>query len=251
MKKHTVDPFDGKFGRKIGFGQDSIVVPLIRNNLKEDRDQSEFVVKWNHRPKTEKSLDQNFQELLYKKKKYEVLRFFLGGFIPETFFVLAEQDIREGHYRKTTIKQYSIQDRVPQMRIDELPDEVRNSPAFLKRLYLLIQKLQAMHRMIAEINEIADAQGKIDVRLDLGGLTKFIDNHITQTFGEDYDLEEIGPNFMHSPNILVDPETLGIFCIDFGSGVWNDKKDATMKLLFMLTKSRKDILEIVEQQINH
>lgn len=163
MKHDKLTPFAYSFQDSIGRGKDNIVCPIT----------DELVVKWNHDTKEILSSDEHFLRLLYKKRKYEMLKFFLQGFIPDTFFVLGNK--QDG--KKVKIKEYCIQERVPQVSISSLTDEQKNDHRLLKNIHLLILKLQNLYRLIQKVNSVVDENGRLDAKLDLGGLSKYADSH--------------------------------------------------------------------------
>jgi hypothetical protein len=145
------------------------------------------------------------------------MRFFLRDFIPDSDFTL-------GHsvtYPKITTKEYTVQERVPQVTVASLPDEQKLDPRLLYNIHLLIQKLRAISRIVKQVNNSIE-EGKLDIKLDLGGLSKIAEEQID----ENVDLNSINKDFMNSPNLLVNPETMQLYCIDFGSGKWSEEKEA-------------------------
>ena len=52
---------------------------------------------------------------------------------------------------------------------------------------------------------------------------------------------------MNSPNLLVDPETMKLSCIDFGSGEWAAEKEATLTLVKALAESDKELMELLQR----
>lgn len=213
-EKQKVHPFGGKLGHTIGKGQDSIVVDY---QLPPSSHSPGLVIKRGHRGSSDFDPKKTEEELLYKKKKYELVKFFLGDFIPESHFVL-------GPYRRQDrIKGYTIQERVPGYSINDMSQEQQKDQRLQNNLHKLVSKLSNMFKIIEQVNEGIEEKSRIDVRLDLGGLSKIIE-------GQNYNIEDIlASGVTKSPNLLVDPDTMNLFCIDFGSGTWSQEKEATMR----------------------
>ncbi|QQS59850.1 hypothetical protein IPN35_03200 [Candidatus Peregrinibacteria bacterium] len=242
MKKDPLTPFDGKFSSSIGRGKDNVVVSLMSKMPKEERGE-EYVVKWNHNPKEPMDPEGHFWRILYKKKKYEMLEFFLGGFIPESFFILGNK--KDGS--RTVVKEYTVQERVPQVTIASLSESQKEDPRLLRNIYLLILKLQNMYRMLERVNSVVEDSAKIDAKLDLGGLSKYADRHKDENL-KNFDWSVVNYDFMSSPNLLVDPETMKISCIDFDQGVWSNEKEATWTLLFIFARQNEKVMNIIKME---
>lgn len=222
-KANRLTPFGDNFDDSIGRGKDNVVAPF--------KERSDIVVKWNHDTREALSSDEHFNRTLYKKKKYEMLSFFLGDFIPESWFVLGNK--QDGD--KVKIKEYTLQRRVPQVTISSLSEEQKDDPRLLHNMHLLIQKLQNMYKILGQVNRLIDS-GQLDAKLDLGGLSKYAEQH-SEDEDEDFDFSVINYDFMSSPNLLVDPETMQLFCIDFDQGEWSSEKEASLHLVKMIANS--------------
>ncbi|MCK5461279.1 hypothetical protein KAI58_04815 [Candidatus Gracilibacteria bacterium] len=231
MKINETSPFLHRFKDSIGRGQDNVVVPLSNDN--------NLVVKWNHDPKEPIEKEQSFNRTLYKKKKYEMLKFFLGDFIPESYFVLGNK--KDGN--KIKVKEYTIQKRVPKVSIAELDEDKKNNPILLKNIHLLIRKLGNMHKIINQVNNAVN-KGQIDGKLDLGGLSKFAEDYLNE---KPYNSKIIDPNFMNSPNLLVNPETMNLYCVDFDKGEWNEEKEATFVLVKAVANQNQKVMDLINE----
>lgn len=229
-KSNEFPSFNRKVGDSIGRGKDSVVVPFKGVDT---------VLKWNHDPKTETTKDEHFNKLLYKRKKYEMLSFFLRDFIPKSDFVLGNKLDGE----KNKIKEYTLQKRVHNATISSLSDEQKKDPRFLQNLHLLIQKLIEMHKILKEVND-SIKEGKLDLRLDLGGLSKSIKELIREDMN--FNFISLNKDFMNSPNLLVDPESMKLSLVDFGAGEWSNEKEATLILVKALTKQNKKTMELIK-----
>ena len=104
-----------------------------------------------------------------------------------------------------------------------------------------------MYRMIQQINNVVEDIAKIDARLDLGGLSKYVDQHINENI-KNFNWNITNYNFINSPNLLVDPETMNIYCIDFDRGIWNDEKEAAYTMLISLAKQDNNVIKIIEKK---
>lgn len=231
MDKYDKMPFNCGFGTAIGRGSDSVVVPLLKND--------KSVLKWNHDLKEkEVNSEKHFNRLLYKKKKYELLFLFLRDFIPKSDFVLGNK--LDG--KKLKIKEYTRQDRVPNIKIASLMNEQKLDSKLLYNIHLLILKLRAMHKIVKQVNN-SIKEGQLDVKLDLGGLSEIA----SKKEEEDKSNDIINEEFINSPNLLVDPETMRLSCIDFGSGEWSEAKEATLILLKTLVENDERIKELISR----
>ena len=237
MRNGNCIPFEGRFLNSIGRGQDNVVVPLSS--------QPNWVIKWNHDYKEDEITNKDYyNRLLYKKRKYEIFTRFLPEFIPETSFLLGPK--KDGSILK--IKEYTVQKRVPQLSISDLSMEELCNDKFQYNLYLLLIKLSNMYKTVNFANLFVDDIGKVDVRLDLGGLSKTAEESRQINF-QDFSSELIeDKNFCKSPNLLVDPVSLNLYCIDFGRGIWNEYKESTYSRILEL--SRTDELEKIIELSN-
>lgn len=197
------------------------------------------VVKWNHDYTVPTSSEECFLRILYKKRKYEMLKFFLGGFIPNTSFVLGNK--QDGHVLK--MKEYTVQQRVPNHTLQSLQDEQKQDPRLLDNIRILVLKLQNMYRLLDLVNEQVGRSDRLDAKLDLGGLSKYAaDNKYSDEY---FDWDGAGFAFMTSPNLLVDPITMQLYCIDFGQGVWSQGRENTFEKLIMLANSDARAMQII------
>ena len=53
---------------------------------------------------------------------------------------------------------------------------------------------------------------------------------------------------MTSPNLLVDPETMRIYCIDFDQWEWSDEKDSTLLTIIALARDDKKTTSLRERK---
>lgn len=241
-------PFNTDLGPRFGKGQDNTVYRMVHGAEKPHlRVPAGFVLKVNHENAGDHRIryadERRAAEagVRYKKNKYDILKAFLGDFIPETYFVLGEvksQEPRKGDVFRPA--EYTIQREIPKFSISDLTDEQKQSPALRSNVYGLLTSLQRMYRILGETNA-RTAQGiALDGKLDLGGVSDYIlsedlDDGLNHKFTEeDVDLI-IATN--KSPNLLVDPESMQLYCIDFDQGQWYPGMDeAKEKALVALEK---------------
>ena len=232
-KANKVAPvFKYPFGESVGRGKDSVVFPFRGND--------KFVVKVNHSFRKEvtspEMIKHRESELQYKKRKYETLSYFLGRFVPRSFFVLSEQ--KDGVYMR--VKGYTIQERVPDVKFSDLTNEQLNGPRLIKNMHELITRLIFMNRMVDRINKSVPKKAQIDVRLDLGPISQIVDDALYKDQSY-FSVDARDLASFKSPNILIDPDTMDIYCVDFGKGFWSDDKEATTLLLASIARREKDL----------
>lgn len=81
----------------------------------------------------------------------------------------------------------------------------------------------------------------MDARLDLGGVSDRVRaERLDRVFSDDQVEEIINTN--NSPNLLVDPETMSIACIDFDQGQWNEGMTEAKALAFEIAEHRRDLI---------
>lgn len=232
-KANKVAPvFKYPFDESIGRGQDSVVFPFRGNDA--------YVVKVNHSFRKEVTSPEMLRfresELQYKKRKYEILSYFLGRFVPRSFFALGEQ--KDGVC--TRLKGYTIQKRVPDVKFSDLTDEQLNDPRLIRNMHELITKLISMNRMVDRVNRNVPPEAQIDVRLDLGSVSRIVDNAQRENQNSvPLDAQDLA--LFKSPNVLIDPKSMDVYCVDFGRGVWSDEKEATALLLASMAQREKEL----------
>ena len=228
-------PFRDNFGEKVGAGQDNIVrafeAPAAGHLVVKISQQKGEVSPSTERAKT---------SALYKKKKYEILKMFLGDFIPESAFVIGEKT--DGLRDPIAVpKSYTVQKRVPNVKIEELPIEARRDPRLLHQMYMLVLKLQNMYETIDELHD-AIGVSELDGKLDLGGISKFAKNEYDP---RNFDAGEVVNRFKSSANLLVDPDTMKLYCVDFDDGEWSISKEAAKGVLEHYVLYSPDIQEAI------
>lgn len=236
-KYNDLTPFNKKIWNSIWRWQDNVVAEFREKNANE----IENIVKWNHDSKWKETIKWNFDWVLYKKKKYELLKLFLWDFIPNSYFVLWNKNDNN----KIKIKEFTLQERVPRKTIKSLSKELKNNTILLHNIQLLIQKLQIMYKYINLINSSVEIWWKLDWKLDLWWLSKYAEDSIKNT---DNISDIVNYNFFKTPNLLVNPDTLQLFCIDFDQWIWSDEKEASFILLKNMIENNSEIKRILTKK---
>jgi len=231
-------PID-EFGNRIGRGKDNLV-----RALPVPAREADFVVKINHDNKPGRSLDQVESSLRYKKEKYEILKLFLGDFIPESHFVLGTK-VDGGRPRPV---EYVVQQRLPNQYLSSLTPEQREDPRLVTNMLLLMTKMESMYRTLGNVNaRTGRASANLDAKLDLGGISDYVRERIDEPMTVVTAHDAIKKK-SKTPNILVDPDTMNIYCIDFDEGEWTDDKAAAKEMLFELVDTREDVQAVIRLQ---
>ncbi|MFA5916772.1 MAG: hypothetical protein WC850_00875 [Candidatus Gracilibacteria bacterium] len=243
-KQDKLTPFIENFGNAVGRGKDNVVVEFKKSTI----NRIDNIVKWNHDLSIPITNEEHFKRILYKKKKYEILKMFLGDFIPESSFVLGNKQDAS----KIKTKEYTIQNRVPQFSISSLPKEIKDNPILIHNIHLLILKLQQMYKILNLVNSSVEEDSQLDGKLDLGGLSKFAETN-PDILSKSNDLSNILEyDFFKTPNLLVDPNSMQLSCVDFDQGVWSDEKEASLILLRTLINNNQELMKLFsrKQKIN-
>jgi hypothetical protein len=223
----AMSPFAHDFGEIIGNGQDNTVRRFVGEAA------GHLVVKiGKQKGEAEPTNEAAFNSTLYKKKKYEILKTFLGDFVPKSSFLVGHktEGVRDP---KDVPKSYTVQDYVPQYKINELTPEQQRDPRLLRQMYVLLLKLRNMYSALDEVNAIiGESNNELDGKLDLGGISKQARKSVSGSGAtRGFDAAEVVQNFGGSPNLLVNPETMQLSCIDFDDGVWTPQKEAAKGVL--------------------
>jgi hypothetical protein len=132
------------------------------------------------------------------------------------------------------VKPLTVQDRVPQVTLQQLPKEVRNSDELRGEMYGLARRLQTMHKVLNRARTIVERTGDafvVDAALDLGPFSDYVKDH-TEEDPAGFNYAQMINGYKDSPNLLVDPDTLQLSCIDFGSGQWSGELGAQMAVVY-------------------
>lgn len=170
------------------------------------------------------------EQLLYLRRKYEILKTYLWDLIPQTRFVLWEtnEEARIAKWIPTIDKPQmniiTIQRKINGENLKKLPRDVKNQPDFLTLLEKAHRKyilLKMFVRRIAE--ESWFFPDTIDVKMDLWPLSD-MDRFDTQ------DPISIRKN-LTSPNIMYDGKSIYFIDLDFGK--WTEEKQKVFDVLMM------------------
>ncbi|HUS25842.1 MAG TPA: hypothetical protein VMY99_00645 [Nevskiaceae bacterium] len=225
-------PLHYPLDRKIGAGKDNRVYTLGQAETAEAI--GPLVVKAGNRANPESryyDVESAHNDLRFKKEKYHLLRTFLGEYVPQTAFFVGSQRNPDG---ETVIKPYSVQQRVPQFMLSDLTPDQRNSDALRSQMYGLALRLRNMHRTLNRARTIVEGQGdtfEVDASLDLGAFSRYIQDHVEED-PKQYNYNYMVAGYKSSPNLLVDPESMNLYCIDFGSGEWTDRLGSQMAVVY-------------------
>ena len=240
MTKRTssrLSPFRHPFGDRIGSGKDNKVHEfddgsVFNENSKNPRHIGDMVVKISTEQIRGQTMDAEraINDAKYKKSKYELLKMFLGTSIPNSSFVVGSKTNGEG---SVVPKSYTLQDRVPQYTLADLTPEQRNSDDLRSEMFRLVCKLQVMHSVLDRARQIVEGSNRtflVEDSLDLGPLSKFVRSH-NQDNPNDFNYKHMITGFKASPNLLVDPESKQLSCIDFGQGEWSEDYEMQVGLI--------------------
>lgn len=252
----NVRAMNAEVGRRLGHGQDNMVNNLILHDdarlpsfvdmppgVREMRESGDWVVKVSHRASSaKKRRDATLSPAAaaesgtaYKKNKYDILKHFLGDFVPDSMFFVSTVQEPNGKLRPAEI---TVQRKVPNTRLDQLNAEKQSSPILHSNLLTLMKRLQYMYSVIGEVNARTSGGINLDAKLDLGGVSDFVQSHAL-----DYEFtpEDAAVTAVKigSPNLLVDPDTLDVYCIDYDQGDWTDGMDQAKSFAYEIDTHRK------------
>lgn len=241
-KAHLM-PFAPELGPRLGSGQDNAVFQLVWPAEKPHlRPPTGQVLKINHATAPEHRVrladdrEAAMSGLLYKKNKYEILKRFLGDFVPDSSFVLGK--VVEG--RNERYAEYTVQEEVPRISLSDLSEEQRNDPKLRSQVIDLMNRLRYMYGVLGEANARTSQGVTLDGKLDLGGISDHVRAESIDHIFDDQDATEI-INSNSSPNLLVNPDTLQLSCIDFDQGQWLPGMDEAKALAFEIA-DRHEVL---------
>ncbi len=258
MKKQTsseFSPFRHDFGRPIGSGKDNRVYELEDGSETVDkrfpRRAGEFIVKISHEQDkgSHLSAEEALDSARYNQAKYNLLKQFLGDFVPTTMFLVGNKKTGSG---QVVNKSYTVQERVPQFMLNEIGAEKRNSDELRGQMYQLVRRLQLMHQVMGRARDIVEAQGGsfiVEDSLDLGPLSKFVRQHMDDN-AADFNYKQIINGFKASPNLLVDPDTMQLSCVDFGQGRWSDELGLQMGVVHDIATHDPEIASFLNNDTN-
>ena len=253
-KPHSTGmPFRTEIGPTMGRGQDNVVYDMVYPAEKTHlRHSSGQVIKINHASGGEHRIryadnrKAAMAGLEYKKNKYDILKLFLGDFIPRTSFVLSK--VTEGHTER--FGELTIQDKVPKLSLSDLTPEQRQSPVLRQQVVDLMARLRRMYQVIGEANARTTSGVTLDGRLDLGGVSAYVK---TESFDHEFDESDAETiiNSNKSPNLLVNPEDMSLYCIDFDQGQWRPGMDEAKDLVFELARKQNAVAAHIGSSVLH
>ncbi|MFZ1484033.1 MAG: hypothetical protein WAS36_03395 [Candidatus Saccharimonadales bacterium] len=236
-------PLGPELGPRVGIGQDNEVFDLLSPAPKPHlRESVGFVAKVSHeqtkdlverRGKAHSAREAAESGIQYKKHKYDILKHFLGDNIPRSGFVLTEAEAGSGkRYVELT-----LQEKVPQFKLSDLTPEQREDPRLSANVSTLLARLQRMYSVMGEANARVGQNAQLDAKLDLGGVSDRVRaEDMDHRFAPEEVQDLIDTN--KSPNLLVDPESMQLYCIDFDQGQWNEGMSATAEMVHTLDARR-------------
>lgn len=217
-------PFGAELGQRWGAGQDNQVYRMVGHAAKPHlRPPIGAVLKINHE-KPRQNIVRHPDEreavkrgLEYKKNKYELLKLFLGDFVPDTGFVMSR--VHEGQHERYA--ELTVQREVPRISLHQLTEKQRKDPRLTSQIVDLMSKLQYMYDVLGEANARTRDGVSLDGTLNLGGVS---DDVRAESLDYGFTAKDaqgvIDKN--ESPNLLVNPETMQLFCVDFDQGQWTE-----------------------------
>ncbi len=217
-------PFWPELGPKLGSGQDNVVYRMVDSHAAgRHKPPTGNVLKINHPTVKEHRVryaDERkaaWAGVEYKKNKYQLLKMFLGRFVPDSSFVLGR--VTEGYTDRYA--EYTVQSEVPRVSLNQLSPEQRHDPKLHAEVIELMRRLQYMYKVLGEVNARTAHGVTLDAKLDLGGVSDHVRaEQLDHAFNDEDAQEVIDEN--RSPNLLVNPDTLQLYCIDFDQGQWNE-----------------------------
>lgn len=241
-------PIDPELSLKLfGRGKDNQVYEVKG----PDETSKGMVVKLNHKTspteaarlaETGADREQAWKGIQYKQHKYAVLKHFMGDYIPDSMFVLTQEGLPD----KRRYVEMTVQKQVPQVGLADLSPEQRADPALAENVKGLLGRLQYMYRVLGETNARVGQEAQLDGKLDLGGISSAVrDQQLDHAFSPEEVEALIASN--QSPNLLVDPESMQLYCVDFYQGQWNDGMANSTEIAFEI--DRRNRVESVAGQL--
>lgn len=170
------------------------------------------------------------ENIVYLRRKYALLKKYLGDIIPQTRFVYGEVNhptkIANG-VEPVDIPQKSVitlQRRIHGRDLQKIGKEEKANPIFLNALKKAHQKYILLKMFIASISrELGLPENTLDVKMDLGPLSDM----------DRFDIQDPTSIRKHltSPNIMWDGKKISF--VDMDTGDWNDTKEELYGYLMM------------------
>lgn len=235
-----------RLGNRLGKGQDNLVHAFHLPPRAEKMVASgDWVAKVSHssmaaekkRDLTASKTDAAISGTTYKQNKYDILKHFLGDFIPDSMFFVSTIEESNGKQRPAEI---TIQKRVPQFQLNQLTPAQQEDPRLHQNLQRLMTKMQYMYSVLGEVNARTSGGVNLDAKMDLGGVSDFVQ---TQDMDHTFTASEAERTVhkISSPNLLIDPETMDVFCIDYDQGDWTEGMNEAKEFAFTIDERRQAI----------
>lgn len=169
------------------------------------------------------------QTVEYLIKKYTMLKKFLGKYIPKSSFILGERriafDKKRFHKTKADNRTHVItmQRKVSGKTISQMTPDERERPELLLQLKEAhATYIQLKERLRKATERLKLPENTLDVKLDLGGLSKKDDLSA-------FDAEKIRE--YSTPNIMYDEDKEQLYFIDFDMNEWTADKQKIYDLV--------------------
>ncbi|MEO8862765.1 MAG: hypothetical protein ABI354_00380 [Candidatus Saccharimonadales bacterium] len=241
-------PFATDLGPRMGSGQDNAVFQMLHKNPSpgmkpHERQPSGTVLKVNHktasthRVRHHDDREAAMRGVLYKKHKYDILKRFLGDFIPESSFVL-------GNVTENTTEryaEYTVQQEVPKVSLNDLSDEQKKDPRIKAQVVSLMNRLKFMYSVLGEVNARTADGVSLDGKLDLGGVSDYVLAESLDRGFTGADADAI-INSNSSSNLLVDSGSMRLYCIDFDQGQWRPGMDEAKAMAMEIADQRDAVV---------
>lgn len=235
--KPKLPPLTKVAGEYVDSGQDNTVYRLAEpSDVPHLRAPTGYVVKINHPLKEGAKIirrrdtdERQAAELgvQYKKNKYEILKRFLGKYIPDSYFLLG--DVQE--YSGLRPAEYTIQKEVPRFSLNDLTEDQKADPRLIANVKDLMGRMKYMYGVIGQTNARMAHDINLDAKLDLGGISDYVRAETIDHVFDGNDARHIIDSNT-SPNLLVDPDTMDLYCVDFDQGQWLEGMDEAKAVAF-------------------
>jgi hypothetical protein len=167
------------------------------------------------------------ENVLYLRRKYDILKTYLGDIVPQSRFVLWQ--VNKGHQFIPWMANVEIPERkaitlqrlVGGRDLSKMSLEEKSDLDFLKKLEKSHQRYILLKFFVKNrTEELWLSPETLDVKMDLGGLSDVEHLNI-----ENLDVQ----NRLDSPNIMYDGES--VYFVDLDSWVWDEKKEEVYQYL--------------------
>lgn len=165
--------------------------------------------------------------VLYLRRKYDILKTYLGNLVPQSRFVLWQSNIGQqlipwmANIETPERKAITLQRLVAGKDLSKMSVEEKSDLNFLKRLEKAHQKYILLKFFVKNLtDELGLPTDTFDVKMDLGGLSDI--DHINI---ENLDVE----SRLDSPNIMDDGKS--IYFVDLDVWSWNSDKQKVYEYL--------------------